>query len=346
MEIIDLIRSFLTPQAIAAQMAKRAPVKQRIRNLVYGETGIQHPFSSITLLELQRVIKSVPIVRRGNQAFALDHGPGAMSVIDAHGFDVSDFLTAAEINNLKNATSQSVQAFIESRIANMLNAIQVSTEALCAQSLSGKISYPMKTDAGSDTYVIEYGTTASYDPSTKWDANGAKIMSVYQTLLDMSETLQKNGYGSGTVTLAGRNAFSQILSLADESKSNICQVKILSENEISVGGFTVALESGTYKVGDDANGKDIVQPTVAADGLTMVDTGAGHSLYYLALDDLENGLLPMPFFPSQEVLKNPSGLSIIGRSKPVPAPVLGGICSATVMTPKVTPPAEPASDTK
>lgn len=328
MEIIDLIRSFMTPQAIAGQMAKRQSVPQRIRKLVYGEEGKQHPFAAITLADLQRTLTNVPVVRRGSQAFALDQGRGTLTSIDVQGFEVSDFFTAAEINNLKMVSNQSVQAFIEGRINQMLDAIQRSTEALCAQGLTGEISYPMKTDQGFDEYEVEFGQTQIYTPDILWDAASAKIVHVYDTLTEMHSQLQAKGYGDSTVSLAGRKAFSKLVALADESKSNIVQVKIVSENEVSVGGYSVQLESSVYR----GKGRTMTR-TVDEHKLCMVDKNAGHSLYYLALDDMENGLLPMPFYPSQEVKKNPSGMEVVGRSKPLPAPVVQAICWSSVLAP-------------
>lgn len=328
MEIIDLIRSFMTPQAIAGQMAKRQPVPQRIRKLIYGEEGKQHPFAAITLADLMRTLTNVPVVRRGSQAYALDNGRGDLTTIDVQGFEVSDFFTAAEINNLKLVSNQSVQAFVEGRINHMLDVIQKSTEALCAQGLTGRISYPMKQDQGTDEYEVVFGETQVYTPDTLWGAAGAKIVNVYDTLTEMHSQLQSKGYGDSTVTLAGRKSFSKLVALADESKSNIVQVKIMSENEISVGGYTVQLENSVYR----GSGK-VVTRTVDENKICMVDKNAGHNLWYLALDDLEAGLLPMPFFPSQEVKKNPSGMEVVGRSKPLPAPVVGAICWSTVLTP-------------
>lgn len=326
MEIIDIIRSFLTPQAIAAQIARRTPRPQRIRKLIYGEEGVQHPFSAITLADLPALLTNIPVVHRGSQAYAMENGSAPLTTIDVQGFDLSYFFTATEINNLKLVSHQTVQARVEGRINAMLDAIQVSTEALCAQGLTGQLIYPMKMDAGFDNYQVDFGETQSFTPDKLWNATDAKIMHVYDTLSAMHSQLQEKGFGAAPVALAGRKAFSQIIGLADESKSNVLQVKVMSENEVSVGGYTVQLESGTYK-----GPARIMTKTVDDNKLCMVDKDAGHTLFYLSLDDLENGLLPMPFFPSQELKKNPSGLEIVGRSKPLPAPIVGAISWATVL---------------
>ncbi|MNF33505.1 Phage major capsid protein E [compost metagenome] len=325
MEIIDLIRTFLTPQAIAVQMTNRQPAPQRIRNLIYGE-GLQHPFAAITLAELKRTLTNVPVVRRGSAAFAMNLGNGDLTTIDVQGFELSDFLTATEINNLKMVSSQAAQSFVEARINHMLDTIQRSTEALCAQGLTGKLVYPMKTDLAEDTYEVDFGDTQNFTPPLLWNGTGAKIVDVFETLSEMHGKLQATGNGANPVTLAGRKSFSQIINLADESKSNIVQVKIINNNEISVGGYTVQLENGVYRTTGN-----VMTRTVDENKVVMVDKDAGHSLRYLALDDLESGLLPMPFYPSQELKKNPSGMEIVGRSKPLPAPVVGAICWSTVM---------------
>ena len=53
--------------------------------------------------------------------------------------------------------------------------------------------------------------------------------------------------------------------------------------------------------------------------------------YYLAIDDIDAGLLPMPFFASPEKKKNPSGIEVVGRSKPLPVPVPKAICWAQML---------------
>lgn len=328
MEIIDLIRSHLTPQATAAYLMRRPPAQQVIRRRIYGDEGVQHPFAIINLADLMRTLSNVPVVRRGSQAYALNRGDTGFTFIEPQGFDLSHFLTAADIQNFKLLSSDSVQTQIENLLNDMLITIQTSTEALCAQSLSGQLRYPMKTELGTEVYEVNYGAPQRYTPETMWDSVGAKVAHVYETISDMHAQLQSKGFGGSTVTMAGRRAFSQLVALADDSKSNIVQVKIVAENEVSVGGYTVVLENSVYKsVGNT------MEQSVAPNALCMVDKSAGHKLYYLALDDLESGLLPMPFFASQSVKTNPSGLEIVGRSKPLPAPVMNAICWADVLSP-------------
>lgn len=53
--------------------------------------------------------------------------------------------------------------------------------------------------------------------------------------------------------------------------------------------------------------------------------GGATRLFYCALDDLDANLQPLPFYAKPIVQQDPSGVKIVGTSKPLPAPVLGAI---------------------
>ncbi|WP_108945630.1 major capsid protein [Shewanella halifaxensis] len=332
MDLLQLIASMLTPQFIAETLQKykkKKSVRQPIRELVFKDTK-QHPFSSISVAELSKVLSNVPMVRRGTKAYALDHKSGAMTVIEPQGIDLSDFIGAKELNDLKALIVQqgndALKAYLETRINDMLVSVEKTVEVLCAQALTGTIHYPMKTDAGTDVYEIDFGETQRFNLVEKLAAN-TSLAKLHGLFTSMSSQMSEYDFDVEQVVVAGKEAFATILAIANTAtKQSIINVTLTSPTELNIGGFRIFSIAGTYKgVGKVKTDK------VDSKSIAMIDIAAMHRMYYLALDDLDAGLQPLPFFASHEFSKNPSGVELIGRSKPIPAPVVKAICWCQVL---------------
>lgn len=333
MDIFALIQSMLTPQMIALMITnfkKKHKVKYQIRDLIYGN-GIQHPFSTISVSDLTRHLSNIPVVRRGTTAYALDKTGGSLIVIDPQGIDVSDKMMAKDINDLKllmmTQGNNAIKKYLEGRINDMLITVQKSIEALSAQSLTGTISYPMKTDSGVDLYEVEFGDTLTFNFVDKLTPS-TSLADVYTLLSDMHSEMQESEYGDDVVTLAGSKAFGVILNIvgASKGKSGAISASITAPGELDVGGFKVIKVSGKYR-----GVNNVMTDKIDPSSLCMIDLNASHSLYYLALDDIDAGLQPLPFFTSHEITKDPSAVKLIGRSKPLPAPVTRAIIWCNVL---------------
>lgn len=325
MEIIDLLRQCFGMQSVALLLGSRQNLPSPVRKQFFADGG-QWPFASISMAELRGVITNVPVVRRGTTAWALDRGKDGLMSIEPQGIDLSDVISAASLNNLKGLNVSGVQTYANSIMNNMMNTAQLTTEAMCAQALTGVIAYPMKSEGGQlDVYGVDYGTPTTL-PDADLSKAGTSIMDVYTILDDMNTALQMQGYGASMSTAAGSQAFSTILKLAENSKSNILQVNVSVPGEVSIGGYTVKLQSGKHRDFDGG-----MTSNIPANALVAVDTSAGHCVKYLALDDIENGLMAMPFATSTEVKINPSVMEIVGRSKPLPIVAVGAIVWAKVL---------------
>lgn len=324
MEIIDLLRKCFGVQQVAVLLGARKNLPSPVRTQFFADGG-QYPFASISVAEMKSIITNIPVVRRGNTAYALDRGKDALTSIEPQGVDMSDFLSAAMINNLKMLSADGVQAYANQIMNYMMNTSQLTTEALCSQALTGAITYPMKADGGeTGVYSIDYGTPNSL--ADKDLSSSTTIMDVYNVLDEMFQTLQSYGYGNSMTVAAGKDAFNLALTLADSSRSNILKVSVVNQGEINIGGYTVKLQSGMYRTGANT-----AESKIQANTFCAMDTTAGAQVKYLSLDDLANGLQPLPFATTQEVKNNPSGMEIIGRSKPLPIVPVSAICWAKVL---------------
>lgn len=322
-EIISTIQGFLTPAHIGQRIAVQKPVTTAIRDWMYPNR-VPHPFAQIGMDEVKKVIKNVPVVRRGTKAVPINTDSQSMTLIEPQGIDVADQLSATEINNMKMLSNTSIEQMVNNKTDHMMKTVTKTSEALCAQSLSGRISYPMKTEGGMDVYEVDFGDTQTYTPAKKWDASGITIADVYTHLSDMQTQLEEAGFGSKIEFKAGKKAFQTLLMLADGANNKAIKVEV-KEDAIIVGGITVMKEAGVYEgIGGNAVAK--VEPHK----IVACDVEAGHGYWWLALDDIRAGLVPLPFFPSHEITNNPSQMEIVGRSKPFPGPIVDAICWAEV----------------
>lgn len=319
------LRYYLTPASVARTISVVPPLLQPIRTTVYANAQT-HPLPLIGLDQIMQTISNVPVVRRGTQAVVMNSGSNEIIFIEPQGIDVSTFVSASEMNNWRVLSNQSIQQMVDAKIAAQQLTVRKTTEALCAQSLTGAISYPMKVDGGgTDTYEIDYGSTLSFTPAAKWDAGTTTVEMIYLDLVAMDALIQGQGWGGQLVSFVGSATFSAVIQKANaNSENNAIKVRI-TENAVYIGNYQIRLTVGSYK---NASGQAV--PEIPADGVCMVDLAAPHALWYLSIDDLEAGLVALPYFASPEYKRNPSGADILGRSKPLPAPVVKAICWATV----------------
>jgi len=321
------VRKYFTPKAIAETLESLPPLKTPVMDRVYPESvRKQHQFPVLGINEIKKTIKNVPVVRRGTAAVVLDQGQGGITYIEPQPIDVSSFLTAKELNDMKLLSEKGVQDYIAEIIDYQRQVVRKTTEALAAQSLKGEISYPMKTNAGLDTYTVNFGSTLSYTVTTAWNNANKKLADVLMDLISISELINNKGY-SNIAFLAGSSAFSALAGLVLAVQGNRINAQV-TEKSITVAGFTVELFNGVYTDLTDNSTKYVID----TDKICAVALDAPFRLYYCAIDDIDAGLVAMPFFATPETKKNPSGIEIVGRSKPLPVPVVEAICWADVVS--------------
>ncbi len=326
MPVFDIdLRQFLTPAAIARLIENAPPLKTPIASIVFKNTK-QHPLPVIGLDEISEEIQNVPVVRRGSPAYPVDTGTRQITYIEPQPIEISRFLSAATLNNWKVLDSTSIEQAINNENSRLLQIARKTGEALCAQALTGSIDYQMKTDIGTDVYQITFGSTLSYTPEVKWDSTDASISSVLNDLMEMESLIQNKGWGGDIVVLAGKTAFQSVVKIANNAKNSPIAVQI-SDREVNIAGYPIRLINTSYK---GKNGTSV--QAVDNKKICMVDVSAPHTRFYLAIDDIDAGLVPLPFFVSSDIKKNPSGIELIGKSKPLPAPVTNAICWATVIS--------------
>ncbi len=323
---LDLTQ-FLTVKTIAQAIENGPKVNTPIKNRLFGDARTW-PLPAIPLSEVNKITRNVPVVRRGTQSHAFHTGGLDNMTIEPQGFDVSSPLTATELNNMKLLPRRSVQEMVNTYLYAHQEVIKLSTEALCAQAMTGRITYPMKDDSGNmlDVYEVEYGAPQRLDVTTAWTAT-SKPTDIFSHLTAMQKVLSEGGWGGNLHIFAGKKAYDLLMGTINLNAKNNAIVVQIGKDRSSLGQFSFELIATGYT---DLNSGNFVS-SVPDNEIVMVDLGAPIKLWYCALDDLQANLQPLPFWANPIRTQDPSGIKIKSMSKPIPAPALKAICWSKVV---------------
>ena len=201
------IRQYFTPAAVALHLEALPVLETFIMDLIYM-TRITHPLPVLGVDELLSITGNVPVVRRGTAAFALSGENKGITYLEPQPVDVSSFLGAVDLNNLKLLGDQGIEYWVRGKIDTQRRAVRSTTEAMACQSLSGSIAYPMKTEAGLDTYTVNFGSILSYVISKPWNGADTTLGDILLDLIAIGNVIKRtSGYGSKLVYLAGQDAY-------------------------------------------------------------------------------------------------------------------------------------------
>lgn len=325
---IDL-RKYFTPEAIVAALASLPALRTPIMDLLFGDVRTV-PRPVVGTKDLGLPTGNIPVVRRGTQSYPLNASAGSIAMIEPQPVNPSEFLSGADLNNLAMLNQSSIQSEITNIIDRLRRATRATAEALAVQALTGKIAYPMQSGGvlGED-YEVDYGSIgdATASVATKFDAAGVKASSVIKALAAILEVLKATCDGNDVAILAGADVYAALCDIAG-ANVNSSVMQAMTDGISVGGGFKVQLLAASYR--DLATGNNV--PVVPAKNLLFIDKQAGHKMIYAALDSLDAGLQPLPFFATYETKKDPSGVNVIGESKPLPVVNINGIVKAQVLT--------------
>ncbi|WP_321495626.1 major capsid protein [uncultured Desulfobacter sp.] len=327
--MLDL-RKYFNVKAVAQRLKQLQPLKTTVVDTFFTRK-VNHPFDKVGRSDLSSILATMPLINRGAASLAVKRG--SLSLDDYEPFEVAthDFFTAADMNRLKHLDEQGVQARLSTVDDNLRRICRATAEGIAAKSLTGTVSWPVALEGGgTDTYQVSFGSPLSYTPDVLWDASGATVRKVFNHLQEMETLVEDSGYGGVVKYWAGKDAYNQLLALTEvygENPKAKLRVEV-SADGISLGGFLIKKMAESYL--DPITGTSTAK--VGAKQIMAYASDAVHTLFYCALDDLDANLQPMPYYSKPVKSQDPSGVKIIGRSKPFPAPVVKAICWATVVS--------------
>ena len=336
MDLYQLIRTYMTAGWIAGIIERMPTAKSVTIDKVFARKE-NNPSAYADLADIERLVGSVPVVSRGGVSINVAGSTMTRSKIEPMPIRLNDQFTGARLNDLRNLLgdgSTRGQAAVRSEIDRITRGLiadtQKTRDALCAQALTGKIDYQMRTDDGFTRYVIDFGSPLSYVPTKKWDAADIKLAQVVKHLIEMRAKLRANGHAGNVSFMAGIDAWTQLANLVEVlPNDNRSRAAIDGEN-ITINGFNIMLNDGAY-TDRDSSGAAVVKQEVDAKKLVGFVEGVPKLGYY-AIDDLDSNLEPMPIFVKPVKTEDPSGIKVISESKPLPLVAPKAILWSTVMS--------------
>jgi len=321
------IEKIFTREVIVETLKRLPPITSPLIDGIY-KTKKQHPFTIIGIDEIKKIINNVPVIKRGSAAYRLDSGSTEVSFIEPQPIEIEDFVSAKDVNDMKMFKPEDDKVWIDNRISDLRLNVRTTCEAMAAQSLLGKITYPMKMDSGYGDYTVTFGTPLTETCSKKWDVTTTKLSDILDLLIRMQDAIKKKSvFGGQIVIKAGSKAFlklaDHVMNMTNDNRVNAT----VTEANIIFAGFRVELHSQTYY---NLKTKETVSQ-VNDNKIVMIATDAPHTLFYTAIDDIEAKLQALPLWITTELSKNPSGMKIFGKSKPLPIPVVNAICWSEVV---------------
>ena len=322
------LRKIVTEKRVSEALNALPPAESPVMDKYYpAKVRRPHPSAFIRIDEIARIAKAVPVVLRGSTPVNIGDGEGSINMIEPQPIDVTDPISGADLNNIKHFDGTSQKVWLENRMLFARDTIRATSEALSIQSLSGEISFAMKTEDGMDTYTVKFGSPLSYAPSKKISASDADVTTLLQISRGMKRKIKKNGGGTKVEFECAPGVFDKIVALTKEVSAG-SGIKIEHDGDtVTIAGFKYSSfdaeyydpKSKTYKAGITEG----VMKAVARDG--------GFAFRYLALDDVDAGLKPLPLYAKPIKRELPSGWIINTMSKPLPIPNPSAICDATVL---------------
>ncbi len=336
MDLYQLIRSYMTAGWIAGIIERMPTAKSVTIDRVFARKE-NNPSAYADLADIERLVGSVPVVSRGGVSINVNGTTITRGKIEPMPIRLNDHFTGARLNDLRNLLGDSGargQAAVRSEIDRITRGLiadtQKTRDALCAQALTGKIDYQMRTDSGFTRYTVDFGNTLSYAPTKKWDAADIKLAIIVKQLIEMRNQLRANGHAGNVGYMAGIDAWTQLANLVEVLPNDNRSRAAINGEIISINGFEIMLNDGAY-TDRDSNGAAVVKQEVDSKKLVGFVEGVPKLGYY-AIDDLDSNLEPMPIFVKPVKTEDPSGIKVISESKPLPIVAPKAILWATVMT--------------
>lgn len=313
MPINTNLNGFFTQGNIAEVLTKLAKPNSPLRDFLFPESNRKQKASPyIALHEIENATGALPVVMRGAQSYPVNTGKDAVNLFEPAGFRPSDFVSAKDVNNyLAIGNAQGLNALLQEKVEGLRDSITASTEILCAQSLSGTIKYPAVSFGANTDYIVNLGQAKT---ANNVDIKG-KDLGVLQGILEEHYNKQsQTGAYADVWFLAGSDAYSGIVKIILDAKGNTA-VQWTDFGMVLFGKYKIKQLGGGYILPGETKTTAIIDPKT----IKTVDVTNMGKLFYLALDDFDANLAPMPFFAKQVKSDDPSGYKIIGMSKPLPA---------------------------
>lgn len=337
MDILQVIQGNLNPETYNKIIEQKRPVASVIMQKVFPEgVRTQRATAMIAMSEIVDRTKNIPVIKRGGHAYPISGDSIGTVLVEPAPIRPIDNIAAKTINDWRGflATLNGGQGIVEGevnrRIEKLMRTVEMTRNALCAQALTGKIDYMVATDSGKkERYVVDYGIVNSLTSAKKWNAAATTLADIMEDLRMMKNMAADKGFAGDMIFLAGSAAFGALAGKIMATPESQRFGASVSQKTINILGYEFTLDDTTYH-DQDATGADVIKNEVDPNKVVGFIDGMAE-LAYCAIDDIEAGLQALPFFSKAWETKDPSGVNVIGESKPFPMIPAGAITWATVI---------------
>lgn len=284
---------------------------------------------------IQRITKAVPLVLRGAPGVALPNASRADKWIEPQPVSTYDAVGAVEFNNARMADTLSgggtvsQQSWADEQTRWHLDTHRLTADALCAQALTGTISYPIADASGNIVAMFEvtFGAVKPFTVTADWTAGATTIGQIKKDLDRNYREMGRDNRMGGRVTV-GEEVSASILdkveALPNDSRTTARQQ---DDGTIRIGRHVITEHTAEYFHPGSLDGsieegyKAVIGPTE----VLMDDAGADVRLLAVVLDNFKltgNGLGNIRFGILNEISESGKAINQYAESKPFPIPAV------------------------
>ena len=318
-------RNYFTRVALLAALSRLPSLNTFVMDLIYPESVRRnHPFDKLEWADLGLPTKNIPLITRGSVSYALTPEEGRVKIIDPANLTPSISLSAADCNRINSLEAGGRQVLFDNHIDTLRRSIRKSTEALAIQSITGKISYDLRTANGAlDLYEVDFGAPKEVTVASKWDAEKTLFGDIIAGVGEITNNLQETSDGTDIIHLMKLDVYK---ALANKAATNKDMIKV-ADDHIMVGTSRFYLCNSRYWSYKEKKYKEAIPDKHV---LTLARDDA-FSLFYCALDSFDANFAGMPFFVREHFTDDPEGVKFIAQSRPMPVPNVDAIRASRVL---------------
>jgi len=318
-------RNYFTRVALLAALSRLPSLNTFVMDLIYPESVRRnHPFDKLEWADLGLPTKNIPLITRGSVSYALTPEEGRVKIIDPANLTPSISLSAADCNRINSLEAGGRQVLFDNHIDTLRRSIRKSTEALAIQSITGKISYDLRTANGAlDLYEVDFGAPKEVTVASKWDAEKTLFGDIIAGVGEITNNLQETSDGTDIIHLMKLDVYK---ALANKAATNKDMIKV-ADDHIMVGTSRFYLCNSRYWSYKEKKYKEAIPDKHV---LTLARDDA-FSLFYCALDSFDANFAGMPFFVREHFTDDPEGVKFIAQSRPMPVPNVDAIRKSRVL---------------
>lgn len=199
------------------QTLEKTPKRESfIRDMIY-KPGKMHPFPKLTRADISRVIKSVPMVKRGNPLVPLSARSVDYDTFDVEMFGVATTVDYADLENIEKLTDSSALAWLETQITNMSGSLALYVQAQQAKPFANG-SVDFKIDGTNEVFTFDYtngaGLTSATVTQITENSSPAVVVANARAMYNAQKT---KGAKKDTAFLSGETNYNMLLEIAGKN---------------------------------------------------------------------------------------------------------------------------------